>query len=128
MTIDSITRAVDLPDKPFTREDAEAMVRAYAIKAQADGTPGTRDQYARMLAVALWHDVDESLFSEVVEDMAKRDNVEGGADLDRLFGPVDPDDPLDESSDDVERRAAWVAYYDDGIKFSIRCLLDNAGY
>jgi hypothetical protein len=125
---DTITRAVDLPDKPFTREDADAMVRAHAIKAQSDGTPGTRDQYARMLAVALWHEVDPSLFSEIVEDMAKRDEIEGGADLDRLFGPVDPDDPLDESSDDVKRRATWVEYYDDAIKFSIRHLLDNAGY
>jgi hypothetical protein len=107
--------------------DADAVIRAYAIRAATDNCTET-DQYARMLAVALWHDVDTQLFNEVVSDMDRVDEIQRGADLDQLYGTVDPDDPLDEPMEDGPRRADWIAYYEDAIKFSIRQLLDSAGY
>lgn len=118
---------LDLPDRPFTRDDARTLIRQHAQAAATDDRHHA-DQYARLLAVALWRDVDPDYFREAVNDVATLAKINTGHDLDALFGSADgPDDP-DWDLDDITRRNQWANYYEDAINFTIGFILDKTGY
>jgi hypothetical protein len=76
------------------------MVRLYATKALAE--PEYADQYARMLTVALWADIDCDWFASLVTDTIRLDEI------------------LNVGGD--------ILLHEGYIRFDLREVLDSAGY
>lgn len=109
-----------LAARPDGRRDAESLVRAFAAgaAASADDEPAVC-QYGRILSVMLWHDVDQTDFSLLVDDVAKLAMLTAGVPLDGLVGDVEETDA---------ERGEWMFYYETQVNWRVGTILDSAGY
>jgi hypothetical protein len=76
-------------------------------------------QCARILAVCLWHDVDQTDFSLLVEDISKADLLRAGGSVADMFGEEDDTD---------DKRGEWLFYYETQINWRLDQMLSAAGY